>query len=189
MVRSPLRGPARSRILGVGLAKLQRVVTDNNCALAQVGRDQGKCRPSHRRPGVDEHEVDRPLYGREGFSQIPFAQVDEMGQAGFGEMTASDPDLLRFRFSADHDARMAQVVEARGVLQKVVAHGGGQKQGGDPERGPRLDDAASLERATHVITELCLGRSSAISLSFRNSLVRSSNCAQSSEPSAARAVK
>ena len=96
-------------------------------------RDERKCRPSHRRPGVDEHEVDRPFYGRQRFSQIPFAQVDEIGQAGFGKVTASDRDLVRFRLSADHDAGMAGVVAARALLPEVVAHGGCQKQGGDSE--------------------------------------------------------
>ena len=96
-------------VLAVCLAKLQRVVADDDRALAQMRRDQSERRPSHRRPDVDEHEVDRPLHIHEGFSEIPFAEVDEIGQAGFGKMAARHPGLLRLMLGADHDRTAASV--------------------------------------------------------------------------------
>src|SRR5436190_12907315 len=45
------------KVLPVCLAKLQRVVRDDDRALAQMGCDQRERWASHRRPDVNEHEV------------------------------------------------------------------------------------------------------------------------------------
>jgi hypothetical protein len=57
-------------VLAARLAKLLRVVTDDDPALAQMRRDQSECRPSHWCPDVDEHEVDWSVYIRERLPQI-----------------------------------------------------------------------------------------------------------------------
>jgi len=78
-------------------------------------------------------------------------------------MTPGPPRLFRLVFGSD-DGRIAVArALAPGRLRKVVAHGAREEERGDAEGGARLDDAPSPERASKRF--------------------------QSSEPSAARAVK
>jgi hypothetical protein len=51
---------------------------------------------------------------------------------------------------------MSVVAEALDFLPTIVTHSGGKKERGDAERRAGLDDAPSVECATHVIAELRL---------------------------------
>src|SRR5262245_7760779 len=121
------------KVLVVCPAKLRRVVTDDDRALAQMGRDQEQRRLSHRRPDVDEHEVYRSLHVDQRVSQIPFTEVNEIGQAGFGEMTARDLGLFGLVLSPDDDGAKSAVVETGALLVEVIAYGSSKKQRRDAE--------------------------------------------------------
>ena len=86
---------------------------------------------SHRRPDVDEHEIDRALHIHEGFPEIPLAELDWIGQAGFCKMPARYPGLLRLTLGADHDWTAASV-ELRHV-REIVANRSSKKERRDAE--------------------------------------------------------
>src|SRR5258708_11182203 len=67
-------------VLVVRVAELHRVVADDDGALPQPRRGQRERRKSHRRPDVDEHEVDRTFDVHERVPQIAITQIDERRQ-------------------------------------------------------------------------------------------------------------
>ena len=83
---------------------------------------------SHRRPDVDEHEIDRALHIHEGFPEIPLAELDWIGQAGFCKMPARYPGLLRLTLGADHDWAAASVELRLCPVREIVAHRSGKKE-------------------------------------------------------------
>ena len=98
-----------------------------------MGGDETECRPCHRRPSVDEHEVDWTVHILEGFSEITFAEVDETRQTSFGKMASRHPDLPRLMLCADHDRMAAHLDGRRRLLPKIIPDGSSKKDGGNTD--------------------------------------------------------
>jgi len=60
--------PPAGNPLAVSLAELLGVISDDDGALSQVRMHELERRSRHRRPDVDEHEIDRGMNPRERFA-------------------------------------------------------------------------------------------------------------------------
>jgi len=146
MWRMRLAGSASQAEEGlVAAVRARGVVGDDHRAFAQARADQRQRRDHHLGPDVEQDEVDRAAHVLQRLAQVALAQIDELGEAGGGEILPGGGGLRGLVLCADHHPAA------------VVAHRSRQIEGRDAERGAAFHHAAGHERAAGQVAELGLG--------------------------------
>src|ERR1041384_1628104 len=114
-------------VVSVGISKLSGVVGDYDGSRAQRRCDEFQRRTCHRRPDVDQHEINWRTNISKCLAQVAFTEVDQIGTSSLSKAGACGFNLFRFELRADHDSFSA-------VGEQVVSHSSGKEEGRNAKR-------------------------------------------------------